>query len=173
MKRWYILALAVALVSLSLSSGASAEANTRIGAGVHYWKTLDKIDLKNVDENGLSWIASFQYGSESLLKLQADLEIFPKRFAGMEHVSYAPCAFVLAGHAIYGGLGIGTYYSDGKFADKPFYVLRAGVDLELLPSIYLDINANYRWENWKKLNKVVKDIDTNTVTLGAAIRLAW
>lgn len=173
MKRWHLIALAVAVLALMFTSGAKAEASKRLGGGVHYWKTLDKLDLKDVDENGLSWVVSFQYGSESLIKLQTDLEIFPKRFAGMEHPAYAPCALVLAGHTIYGGLGIGTFYYDGEFADKPFYVLRAGVDLELLPTIYLDINGNYRWDNWKGLGKAVKDIDTDTITLGAAIRLAF
>jgi hypothetical protein len=173
MKRWHIMALAIAVLSVTLTSGTAAATGTRLGGGLHYWKTLDKVDVKDVDENGLSWIVSFQYGSTSIVKLQTELEIFPKRFGGTEHPVYAPCALVLAGKTIYGGLGIGTYYYDGEFADKPFYVLSAGVDLELLPSIYLDINANYRWESWRGLGKALKDVDTDTITLGAAVGLAF
>ena len=173
MKRSYIAALAVAVLSLMLTSRTTAETGMRLGGGVHYWTTLDKIDLTDVDENGLSWVVSFQYGSTSIVKLQTDLEVFPKRFGGTQHPVFAPYALILAGKTIYGGFGIGTFYYDGEFADKPFYVLRAGVDLELLPSLYLDINANYRWENWRGLGKALKDVDTDTITLGAAVRIPF
>jgi hypothetical protein len=171
-KRWHIVALAVATLALIPLSGAGAETRASLGLGVHYWKTLDKIDLQDVEENGLSWIASLQMGS-SLVKFQTDIEMFPKQFGGTEEPVYAPCALLLIGPSIYGGIGIGTYYYKGEFAEEPFYVLRAGVDLRLLPSISLDINANYRWEDWKSLGDAVEEIDTDTITLGAGVRLAF
>ena len=169
----------VALVSLmlcvliALAASASFAGGTRIGAGAHYWKTLDKIELEEIEESGISWIASFQFGSSSLLKFQADVEIFPEKFAGFKEVAYAPQAFIILGRAIYGGAGIGTYYIDGEFADKPFYLLRAGLDLELMPTLYLDLNANYRFEDWDKPEDIIEDIDTDVITLGAAVRIAF
>ena len=156
-----------------LTVATSPAGGSRIGAGVHYWKTLNKIEFNEIEESGLSWIASCQFGSSSLLKFQADLEIFPKKFAGFTEVAYAPQAFIILGKTIYGGVGIGTYYIDGGFADKPFYLLRAGLDLELVPTLYLDINANYRFEDWDKPKDIVKDIDTDVMTLGAALRIAF
>jgi hypothetical protein len=173
MSRWHLLLVASAVVALVLASGAMAEAGQRLGAGVHYWKTLDKIKVKDVDENGLSWIVSYQYAPSPLIKLQSDLEIFPAHFAGADHPIFAPNAFILAGGTVYAGLGIGIFYDNGNFSDNPFYALRAGIDLELLPSLYLDINANYHWESWEGLGKAVRGIDMHTITLGAAVRLAF
>jgi len=67
----------------------------------------------------------------------------------------------------------GTYYFDGDFADSPFYLIRAGLDLQLAPRIYLDINGNYRFEELEGSGRGVEEIDTDVVTLGAAVRLAF
>jgi len=164
----------ITLVALLLASTpVAADGNSRLGVGVHYWKALEDIDLDEVEERGLCWIASYQFGSSSIIKFQADLEIFTDKFAGIDETLYSPQAFVLVGTSIYAGLGVGTYYADGDWADSPFYLIRAGVDLQLVPSLYLDINGNYRFEEWKDLGEVVEDIDTDVITLGAAIRLAF
>jgi hypothetical protein len=161
------------LTALALVAGSAAgvQGGTRIGIGVHYWKALEDIKLDEVDESGVSWLASAQLGTSSLVKAQIDVEMFPKGFAGSTEIFYAPQAFVIVGRGVYGGLGIGTYYDGEDFADSPFYVLRAGVDVELTPKLYLDLNANYRFEEWKDLGETVKDIDTDVITLGAALRL--
>ena len=57
-------------------------------------------------------------------------------------------------------------------ADKPFFALKAGVNLELLPSTFVDISANYRFSDKEDLDDDNKDIDTDTVFLGAAFRFA-
>jgi len=167
--------LAVLVISASaiLAMTAVSFGGSRIGAGVHYWKTLDNIDLSEIDESGVSWIVTYQYGAPSLLKFQADLEIFPEKFAGFGKTALAPQAFVIIGQTIYGGVGIGTYYVDDEFADNPFYLLRAGLDLEIVPKIFLDINANYRFEQWGHVHETLEDIDTDVITLGAALRLAF
>jgi hypothetical protein len=171
--RWRCASIVVAVFLLALATGAVAGTGHRLGGGAHYWRTLDKVDLAEVDESGISWLVSYQLAPGSLVKFEADLEIFPKKFAGTEHPVYGPTALVLVGSTIYGGLGIGTYYYDGELADNPFYLLRAGVDFELLPTLYLDVHANYRWEDWQGLGEAVKDIDTDTITLGAAVRFAF
>jgi hypothetical protein len=164
----------VAIVAgLAIVAGwaACAQGGTRLGVGAHYWKALEDIKVDEVDESGVSWLASVQLGTSSLVKAQIDVEMFPKGFAGGTEVFYAPQAFVIVGRGIYGGLGIGIYYAGDEFAEDPFYLLRAGVDVELTPRVYLDINANYRFEQWKNLGDTVKDIDTDVITLGAAVRL--
>ena len=57
--------------------------------------------------------------------------------------------------------------------NNPFYAFRAGPDIPLLPILHLDINANYRFENWGDLSTDGKSVDTDTITLGAAVRLAF
>jgi opacity protein-like surface antigen len=49
-------------------------------------------------------------------------------------------------------------------------MLRAGIDFAILPFLSLDINANYRFNDWEKLDK--DDVDTNTIRLGAAVRFS-
>ncbi|HMP73915.1 MAG TPA: hypothetical protein PKE55_11695 [Kiritimatiellia bacterium] len=150
-----------------------AGAETRVGGGIHYWRTLDKVSLKNFDRDGFAYVVSLQHKSSALLKFQGDVEIFPSNYAGTSGTSWAPQGFLLLGGGLYGGLGIGINYLEDGWAERPFYILRAGVDIELLPSIYLDIHANYRFEQFNKIKSVDEDIDTDVVTLGAAVRIVF
>jgi hypothetical protein len=169
--RWLAVLALVSLVTCAATCAAEG-AGSRLGVGLHYWTAVNKIPGHDIDKNGFSWVGSFQFNSESLIKLETDLEVFPSRFAGSDKTAFAPQAYVLVGKAIYGGMGIGIYYN-GKFADNPFYALRAGMAFELVPSIYFDVNANYRWETWNGLGKAVKGIKPDTITLGAGIQMAF
>ncbi len=155
------------------SQVAFAESNHLLGVGAHYWKTLDNIDVDNVDESGVGWMLTYQYRSGALINFEADLEILPEDYAGAEETVFAPQAFVLIGNDFYGGLGVGTYYTDGEFKQDPFFALRVGFNVDLLPALTLDINANYRFEDWDDINNLSDDISTDTITLGAAVRLKF
>jgi len=143
----------------------------RVGLGGHYWKTIDDIDISDIDDDGIAMVVSYQY-KPSLFGFQFDVEIADEQLTGLDETVYSPQAFVIVGGLVYGGLGIGTRYVDGEFADEPFYALKAGLDFELLPRIHLDINANYRFENWDR-DDVEADIDTDTVTLGVVGRIEF
>jgi hypothetical protein len=156
-------------VPVPASLAADGMGAHRLGVGVNYWKTIDNIDLGDVDEDGLSYLASYQYAPLGLFKFEADLEYFPDLGGGSEAV-WAPEAFVIVGGTIYAGAGIGIYYSDGDWGDEPFYMLRAGLDFPILPFLFLDINANYRFNDWGSLSG--SDLDTDTIRLGAAVRFA-
>jgi hypothetical protein len=151
---------------------AQADSAHRIGAGVHYWVALDDIDVDDVDENGLDLVFSYQYVSAGFFKFEADLGLRDKGYAGADQSVWSPQAYFLIGKGLYAGVGVGINYSDGDFAENPFYALRAGVELEVLPSIFLDINANYRFEQWD-FDEIEEDVDTDTVTLGAIVRLQF
>ena len=84
---------------------------------------------------------------------------------------WSPEAFVLVGGTIYAGAGVGIYYSDGVFNNSPFFMLRAGLDFAILPFLSLDINANYRFNDWSTFS-TTSDLDTDTIRLGAAIRFS-
>ena len=167
-----MLSLAGVLWLQGFATPAEAAGSRRLGAGVNYWRTLDDVDVRDVDESGFSWHASAQWRG-ALLGLQADLEWFDKNFGAAEKDVFAPQAYLLVGRTLYGAAGIGWYYSAGSFSRNPFYALRAGLDLELLPKLFLDIHANYRFEEWDDIRDDEKGVDTDTVTLGASVRIAF
>ena len=143
----------------------------RLGAGVHYWRAVKSIDVDDVDESGFAPVLSYQYRPMLLLRFGAEVERLPKKFGGADTQVYAPAAYVIVGpRLVYAGLGIGTYYVDGD-ASKPFYNLRAGVEIPIFIRTRLDINANYRFNSLDDIADVGERIDTDTVTLGAAIRI--
>ena len=173
MKKHIAMAAVVCAGLLACNTAYAANASHRLGIGANYWKTLKDLDLSEFDNHGISWLATYQYSPGTLLSLEADAEIFRKGYVGAAENIYAPQAYVLIGSSLYAGLGIGIYYLDGEFADSPFYALRAGVNLELIPSLYLDINANYRFEQWKNISAMADEEGTDTITLGAALRFAF
>lgn len=168
MKRstWYL----ILSVLFAATYSTFAESPHQLGGGAHYWRTIDDIeDDEDVDEDGFGWVASYQYKPQ-LLGLGIDVEWKEKGFGGAPEDVYEPQAYLILGQSLYGAAGIGGYYTDGEFADDPFYLFRAGLDLELIPAIHIDIHAIYRFENWDTVENDATDIDTDTVTLGAALR---
>lgn len=169
------LMLAVSIVGLFvLGQDVRAESPHRFGVGVNYWIMLDDVDVHNIDENGVSWLLTYQYKCAPLLKWELDLEMFPDGYQGIAGSTYAPETYLVLGSGIYGAVGVGILYTDGEFADTAFYALRAGIDLEVVPQFYLDLNVNYRSSDWSDLSvEKFKDIDADTVTLGAALRVEF
>lgn len=156
---------------LACTLGARAEDSAlRLGAGAHYWTTVKNIDVDNIDKHGFSWVGTVQYWP-SWIGIEADVEWLQKGYAGSTKDVWAPQAYLILGKTLYGAVGIGGYYSDGEWANKPFYAFRIGADLEVLPHVHLDINANYRFEDWSALN--THDVKSDTITLGAAARIAF
>jgi hypothetical protein len=147
---------------------ARAESPHRLGAGAYYWVAVENLD-DEFEEDGLSYYATYQF-KPSLLGLQLDLEVHPDRF---EKTAYAPQAHLVLGGTLYAAAGIGILYMDDTWADEPFYSFKAGLDLELLPNLRLDINANYRFNDTADLSDKSRNIDTDTVFLGAALRFAF
>ncbi|HBT96307.1 MAG TPA: hypothetical protein DEB25_00955 [Desulfobulbaceae bacterium] len=155
------------IMTLALAGPAIAGEN-RLGLGTNYWVALDDID-SDVDDNGFSWLLSYQHHA-GLFTIELDGELLPDRFG---ETAVAPQAYLLIGGTIYAGAGIGIVYSDSSFADEPFFALRAGLDLEILPGLHLDISGNYRFNDSADLSDSAKDIDTDTIFLGATARIEF
>ena len=164
----FVMSLAVDIHQAEASGDARGD--HRFGGGINYWETLEdiKVDDKKFDKSGVAYLASYQYWP-SLLGLEFDLEFLPDRFG---ETAFAPEAFILFGRSIYCGAGIGIIYSDESFAEEPFFALRAGLNLELLPDLYADLYCNYRFNDTTELEGKETNIDTDTVFLGAALRIA-
>ncbi len=163
MNKLLMLAMTACLI---MTSGNVWAGEHRIGVGANYWLALDDIESDAIDDDGFSYLVSYQHWWD-FLGVEVDMEFLPDRFG---ETAYAPEAYILLGSTIYGGVGMGLMRSDGSFADDPFYALRAGLNLELLPSVFLDIYANYRFNDSTQLEGDDTDIDTDTVFLGTAIR---
>ncbi len=164
----------MALGLLTLIGGqSSAHAEVRVGGGIHYWTALGDIDVDDVDidESGTSFLGSVQWVPGGLFKFEGNLEYFTDGFGGGNAGALAPQAFVLLGSGLYGGLGIGVTYNDeldGNNISDPFYTARVGFDIEVLPSIHLDINANYLFNAFSDIDGA----DEDSITLGAIARIA-
>lgn len=168
------LAIASAAAAADSSAASGSAGSHRIGGGIHYWKTIKNLDddHSKFDNQGVSYYGSYQYVI-GFLKLEGDVEVFPKNYRASDKISIAPQAYALVGGIIYGGLGVGSTWTDddslkNKWSD-PFMILRAGLDLELLPHLHLDVNGNYQFTKWAKWD----EFDTDTITLGAQARLAF
>ncbi len=166
MKKWIVFAI-LALVLLPVVQ-AETPAH-RLGGGVNYWVFIDDIDVEDIDEDGFSYLASYQF-RPSFIGFQADVEFLPDLFG---EDAIAPAAYLLVGQAIYGAAGIGILSVDGEWADDPFFAFKVGLDLEFLPSLFLDISASYRFNSEADLEDAVESIDTDTVFLGAAVRIGF
>ena len=161
---WMALAL-----GLAFSPARAADSAHRLGGGANYWTAIDDIDVDDVDEDGFSYFVSYQY-RPTLLGLEADVEFLPDRFG---EDAIAPAAYLVLGQAIYAAAGAGILHVDGKWADDPFFALKAGLDLEFLPHLFLDVSASYRFDPETELEDAIDAIDTDTVFLGAAVRLGF
>ncbi len=157
-----------ALLGVLITSPAFA-ADHRIGFGIHHWQTVDDLaddGFEDLDESGTSGIASYQYMPEGLFSFELDLEYFADGFGGSTESALSPQAYVLIGHGLYAGVGVGVIVSDGETSD-PFYAAKVGTNISILPRLSLDLNANYRFDDWS----LIDEADTDTVTLGALIRI--
>jgi len=162
--------VAMILLCLTVPSAALA-AEHSLGVGVHYWRTVDQLGDASFDRNGAAGMLAYQYIPAGLFKLEADLEYFPKGFGGADDTAWSPQVYVILGSRFYAGVGVGVIYSqsfDGELSDV-FYAARVGTDFAILPRTHLDLNANYRFNDWNQLDQA----DTDTVTLGAVLRVRF
>lgn len=144
-----------------------AESTHSVGFGAHYWRVIDDIDDTDFDESGLSYILAYRYDG-GLLAFQAELEGFPSDFGTSTEAVYSPQLVAVIGDGLYAGIGAGILFSDGEFADSPFFLLRAGFNIVAFGPFVLDLNANYIFTNFDNLSS--SDIDSDTITLGAMLR---
>lgn len=165
------------LLAAGLLAGAGSLAHAgdhALGAGANYWHSLDDIkDNPEFDRDGFSMYLAYQY-RWPLLFIEAQVERLPDGFMGAPEEVYAPQAYLGARLLfVYAAAGAGMLYSDGEWADDPFYAFRAGLDLTLLPMVHLDLNVNYRFTDWDAVENDETDIDTDTINFGVAGRLVF
>jgi hypothetical protein len=165
--------LVVCGIVAACAGGVYADAANRLGAGFEWWFTVEDPGAQLVDRNGPAIVVNYQFQPVPLLKFEADVDFMKRYYGGYSAAVMAPQAYALLGDFLYGGVGIGILYSDGDWADNPFYAIRGGVDLPLMPHLHLDVNATYQFMNWdpvKYRDDSQKDFDTDVVKVGASVR---
>lgn len=167
-----LLALAfVVLCCWAFIAAPVAAAEKRLGFGARYFRTIDDLDdegFDDIEDDGYSLVGSLQIAPRGLFSFLFDLEYFEDGYGGASADTLSPQALVVIGHGLYAGVGVGVNYSDDlpdELSD-PFYIARAGFQMELVPRIFLDINANYHANAFEALDEA----DTDAVTLGALVR---
>lgn len=172
MRNWARI-LAVGFVVAGLSQAARAEDyNHRIGGGINYWATASDVEedvtLEDIEDSGYSGYVSYQYWP-SLIGAEFQIEATNQWIT--EGNAYAPQVYLLIGGWLYGGVGVGMTSVDGEWADSPFYALKAGLNLKILPHLYLDISGNYRVAESEEI--AGEEIDTDSITLGVGLRFGF
>lgn len=158
--------LALTIMASTAAFSADPSNEFRLGGGATYWVALEDIDIENVEEDGFSYLASLQLRNP-VAGLGLDLELMPERFG---EDTYCGQLYVVLGKGIYMGAGIGLTAVDGDVQDDPFYSLRAGLDIEILTGLHLDLSVQYRFNDTSDLNDEERNIDTDTLYLGAVLR---
>lgn len=166
------LSTTVVLLLGLLARPAAARTELQLGAGIHYWRAMSRLDSEHFDRDGRIWLFSGRYQAGPAGGFGFELEKFPAGFAAAETTIYAPALFLLAGRGLYAGLGAGTYYTSGKgFSGDYFYVMRGGLMMPVLPALVLDLHVNYRYDSWGSLSRQARDINSDTATFGFALRM--
>jgi len=168
-------ALLVGLLLGATTAPMAGAAEHWLGLGAQFWRTVDGLpsgsDFDNLQDDGWSWVLSYQYRPRGLFTFELDAELFPDGFAGTDQAAVAPQAFVFIGHGFYGGVGAGVTISDGLDGNTsdPFFMGRLGYRFALLGSLDVDLHLTYRFDDWEALQGI--DVSTDTYTFGAALRL--
>ncbi len=137
---------------------------------MNYLKTVGELkDDDDWDSSFLSYYASYQYEAAPMSRIELDIEYVPGVGPDDEDL-WQPQGYFLFGDLLYAGIGMGIAYVDGEWADKPFYALRLGLEIPLADLLFVDINANYRFQKISAVNDLDSD-DADQVTFGAAIRV--
>ena len=164
-----------ALGFMVLAAEPATAAENRFGLGVQFFKTIDDLvddagddSTANIEEDGYAIVASYQRIPRGLFRFEIDVEYYESGFGGSGESSLTPLAFILVGRSLYAGVGIGvTYASDLQDnVSDPFYAGRLGYELDILPGLSVDFNANYRVGAFNDLDQ----LDTDALTLGAILR---
>jgi len=152
----------------------SSDSAVSASFGGHYWRTIDDLGTsRDFDRDGLAWTASVRFNLSRWIGAEGGVEVLPEGFLGADERIYAPNAMLVVGRALYLAGGVGAFCMDGKFYDDPFYLLRGGLCLDFLPLVSLDLYADYRFTRWDDVESIARDISTETVTVGAGVRLGF
>lgn len=169
-----VVAFGVWLVVGALAGVSTVEAaEHRFGIGARFWKTVDDLaddGFDGIEDDGYAIVLNYKMKPRGLFHLQVEAEIYEDGFGGSDDTAVAPIAYLGIGGNLYAAAGVGVIVSDGLSdnVSDPFFAGRIGWELDLLPGISVDINANYYADAFDELG----DASTDAITLGALVRFS-
>jgi hypothetical protein len=174
---WLVRSFCLAALLAGATAGGAGAAEHRLGLGYLYWQALDDIESARIEEDGAAPFLTYQYVPEGIFRLELDLEYYADGFGGSDEPTYSPSVYALVEFGLYAGVGAGftaSSYDGGGVLDfvyDPFYVVRLGWDFQVVPRLHVDLHANYRVGGLRA--SASEDLDSDSVTLGAAARVAF
>ena len=173
MRKFAIAAIAVSMV-VAEAMAANRGTGFELGAGATYWYSIDAAKDQSFDRDGLGWMITSRIPLSDFFAIGLEVEQSPDNFVFLSKRLYLPSVYAVLGNGIYGAIGIGTYYYDGDFYGDTWYALRAGFKVPVITdALVLDVNINYRVEDWDGIKEVGDNVDTDTLMVGAALRLLF
>ena len=117
-------------------------------------------------------VFSLKLNPRNLLQFTTKMSLLPPELNSDPDSVLLPQMFIAVGDDLYAGLGTRYLIEDGILIDDPQFSLRAGVDLEILPYIFLDVSADYRFDDWREL-KEEDGFLAEDVVWGGALRIQF
>jgi hypothetical protein len=141
--------------------------------------TISKLELADLSINEFEQaderqaaVFSLKLNPRNLLQFTTKMRLLPPELNSDPDSVLLPQMFIAVGDDLYAGLGTRYLIEDGILIDDPQFSLRAGVDLEILPYIFLDVRADYRFDDWREL-KEEEGFSTEDVVWGGALRIQF
>ncbi len=158
------------LCSLVLAGAARAESS--LGFGPRAFRTVDSL-YKPFTDSGFGGFVNWRSYWNDWAGWMAELSFYEEGFAGSKKEVLSPQAFLVLGRDLYAAVGGGYLYGDGNFSDSPFLALRAGVQGALTTWFMFDVYLGYEFAEWKGVNTIDERFESDTVVLGAGLRLLF
>lgn len=149
-----------------------ARADSSLGFGLRGFRTVDSLE-KPFKDTGMGGYVNWRSQWNDWFAGMVELDIYEDGFAGSRDEVLAPQAFLVVGDSLYAAVGGGILFSDGNLADAPFLALRAGVQGALTTWFMFDVSLSYEYAQWDGVNEIDERFDSDTVVLGAGLRMLF
>lgn len=166
MKSFLIALLCASTLALALP----AHADSSLGFGLRGFRTVDDLE-KPFKDTGMGGYVNWRSQWSDWVAGMLELDLYEDGYAGSRDEVLAPQAFLVLGQTLYAAVGGGILFSNSDFADSPFLALRLGVQGVLTDWFMFDVSLSYEYAEWKGVNVIDERFESDTVVLGAGLRM--
>lgn len=166
MKKFLILLLCAAAFA------PSVRAESSLGVGLRYFQMTDSLPKPFKDRGGGGFINWRTYFTD-WFGAMAEVDVYVDGFAGTRNEVLSPQAFLVLGRPVYAAVGGGYLFCDGDLSDDPFLALRLGAQGPLTTWFMYDISVSYEFAEWSGVNDVDDRFESDTVVIGAGLRVLF
>lgn len=161
----------VGFFALALAA-VTASAESSLGVGLRYFQTTDSLP-KPFKENGGGGSINWRTYFNEWVGAMAELNVYVDGYAGTKNEVVSPQAFLVLGKPLYVAVGGGFLFCDGDVSDSPFLAFRVGLQGPLTTWFMYDVNVSYEFGEWGGVNVVDDRFESDTVVIGAGLRMLF